>query len=179
MNFEITEVGCQEFDRWLGGFVALLRDSVDQGASVGFLPPLADEEARAYWRSVEQAVCDGGRILLCAHRGDEVVGSVQLDLAHMPNGRHRAEVMKLLVLSRERRQGVGRALMQAAEDAARLRGRTLLVLDTRKGDAAEALYRSIGYTEAGVVPGYARGADGELHDTVFFYREIPGASDRR
>jgi len=69
-----------------------------------------------------------------------------------------------------RRQGYGRALMQQAEAVALEEGRTLLVLDTRKGDPSEALYRSAGYIRAGEIPQYARGAGAELHATVFYYK---------
>ncbi len=86
--------------------------------------------------------------------------------------------MKLMVHREFRGRGLGRLLMQAAEDEARLRhGRTLLVLDTRRGDISERLYRSMGYVEAGVIPGYARssGPTGELHDTVIFYKHLARA----
>jgi len=66
----------------------------------------------------------------------------------MPNGPHRAEVMKLCVLRRARRKGVAKALMRAIEQETRPRGRQLLVLDTRAGDVAEKLYEEIGYTKA-------------------------------
>jgi len=79
----------------------LLCDAVDSGASVGFLPPLSDDEATAYWRSVIARVGTGSRVLVVA-RGDDgqVVGSAQLDLALQANGRHRAEVQKVMVRSR-------------------------------------------------------------------------------
>jgi GNAT superfamily N-acetyltransferase len=71
------------------------------------------------------------------------VGAVQLDLAERPNALYRAEVMKLFVHRRARRQGIGRILMGAVELAAMEAGRSLLVLDTRKGDPSEQLYLSI------------------------------------
>ena len=40
--------------------IALLRDVVDDGGSVGFLPPLSADEAREYWESVAVAVKGGG-----------------------------------------------------------------------------------------------------------------------
>ena len=58
------------------------------------------------------------------------------------------------------------------EDAACAMGRKLLTLDTRAGDAAEPLYRSLGYHEAGRIPGYALNADGSKHDTVLFWKEL-------
>jgi ribosomal protein S18 acetylase RimI-like enzyme len=156
----------------LPALIDLLQDAVDSGASVGFLPPLDRDNARAYWEGVVNAIHLHTRILLVARTAAGIVGSVQLDLAQQPNARHRAEVMKLMVLRSARRQGIGRALLSAAEDAARDAGRSLLVLDTRRGDAAEHLYRGHGYSEAGVIPQFAQGADGLLHDTVFFYRIV-------
>lgn len=150
--------------------IHLLQDTVASGASVGFLPPLSDEDAREYWHAVFEEVAGGTHILLVAREAGRIVGSVQLALATKPNASHRAEVQKLFVLQTQRRRGTGRALMQAIEQVASSHGRTLLVLDTRQGDAAEQLYRKIGYCEAGVIPAYARGAAGELHATIFFYK---------
>jgi len=156
--------------------VALLQDVVDAGASVGFLPPLGADEAGRYWDGVFAAVADGARELWIARGADgNVVGTVQLDLERRPNGSHRAEVMKLMVHTRARRRGIGRALMRAAEEKARRRGRTTLVLDTRRGDPSEALYLSLGWTLAGVIPRYARSADGALDASAFYYRLLDPA----
>jgi acetyltransferase len=150
----------------------LLVDAVDSGASVGFLPPLPLDEARKYWRSVRDSLRRGDRRCLIAFGPDGIVGSVQLGLATMPNARHRAEVMKLFVHRKARGQGVGRGLMRAVEVLATDEGRTLLILDTRPGDAAEKLYRSLGYALAGIIPRYARSARGILEDTVYLYKEL-------
>jgi len=149
---------------------ALLQDAVNSGAAVGFLPPLGLVEAADYWSEVVSAINGAGRILLVATADGALLGTVQLDPASRPNGRHRAEVTKVIVHSRYRRQGVGRALMLAVEaEAARL-GRTTLVLDTRLGDSGEALYTSLGYQRAGIIPNYARSADGTLHATLIMYK---------
>jgi len=151
--------------------VALLRDAVDGGASLGFLPPLAPDAARAYWRTVVAEVEAGSRVLLAARAdGTTIVGSAQLELAMRENGRHRAEVAKVMVLGTARRQGIGRVLMLAAEDHARRLGRTTLVLDTRAGDPSERLYTSVGWQRAGEIPRYARSAGGALHATAFYYK---------
>jgi ribosomal protein S18 acetylase RimI-like enzyme len=60
----------------------------------------------------------------------------------------------MLVLRRARRQGVGEALMRAAEAAALEAGKTLLVLDTASADA-ERLYDRLGWERAGRIPNYA------------------------
>ena len=151
--------------------IALLQDVVDGGASVGFLPPLASDEAAAYWDSVATALQGGGRRLWIARDAAEnIAGTAQLDLEQRANGNHRAEVMKLMVLRAARRQGLGRALMEAAETEARRLGRTTLVLDTRQGDPSETLYRAMGWQPAGAIPRYARSADGALHTTAFYYK---------
>ena len=168
----IRVVAAGQLPELLGPLVKLLQDSVDGGASVGFLPPLKTAEARAYWENVRNAINAGHRVLLVAEIRKRLVGSVQLDLATKPNASHRAEVIKLLVLTESRRKGIARALMQAVEEAALARGRTLLGLDTRRGDAAEKLYRRLGWTQAGVIPRYARNAVGDLDDTVLFYRDL-------
>ena len=121
--------------------------------------------------SVAAALEAGGRRLWIARSADGgIVGTVQLDLAGQANGHHRAEVIKLLVLSSARRHGIGRLLMEAAEAEARRLGRTTLVLDTRQGDPSEALYRGMGWQPAGTIPRYAQSADGTLHTTTFYYK---------
>lgn len=150
----------------------LLIDAVDSGASIGFMPPLSPEDAQSYWRSVVAAMREKRRILLAAMDGDLLQGSVQLDLEMRVNGNHRAEAMKLFVHRRARRRGLARSLMTAVEATARRIGRTLLMMDTRKGGEAEKLCRSLGYVCFGEVPAYARSSDGELHTTVFYYRTV-------
>jgi acetyltransferase len=151
--------------------VAVLVDSVDGGASVGFLPPLDPAEAAAYWQSVRSAIRDDTRVLLIARNdAGAIVGTGQLGLEPRANGRHRAEVQKLMVLRTARRRGIGRTLMLALEQESRQRGRTTLVLDTRQGDPSERLYRALGWTMAGAIPEYARSASGTLHASAFYFK---------
>lgn len=152
---------------------SVLTDAVDGGASVGFLPPLDPVEAARYWGSVVTALREGSRVLFAAQEpAGRLVGTVQLDLAMRPNARHRAEVAKLMVHRAARGRGVGRALMLAAEAHARRLGRTTLFLDTRQGDPSERLYRGLGWQLAGVIPRYARSADGRLHATAIYYKVL-------
>ncbi len=176
LTYTIGICSAQELRQRMGSFVRLLQDAVADGASVGFLPPLPEADARRYWEAVSAALAGGTRHLFVAEEGDRLLGAVQLDLPTMPNARHRGEVMKLIVDRQARRRGVGRALMRALERAAAALDRTLLVLDTRKGDAAEHLYTTLGYCHAGVIPRYAMSAAGTLDDTVYMYRELGPAS---
>jgi hypothetical protein len=49
-------------------------------------------------------------------------------------------------------------------------GSMSLVLDTRLGNSAEQLYRKLQYREAGIIPSYARSAEGTLDATIIFYK---------
>ena len=151
----------------------VLRDAVASGVSLGFVAPLDESTVRHYWQDVMAQIELGSRILLVARAEDgTLVGSAQLNLATAPNGRHRAEVQKVCVLRSARAKGIGTLLMRSIEAAAQEVGRTLLVLDTRKGGMAEGLYRKLGYIEGGVIPGYARTVDGTLVAEAFFYRTL-------
>lgn len=139
---------------------------VEDGASVGYLPPLDRDEARAYWRGVVKP----GNILLIAERDGTIVGTAQLELSMKLNGRHRAEVNKVLVHPEAQRQGIGRRLMAALDEVALREGRSLLHLDTRQGDGSNDLYTRCGYVEVGAIPNWARSATGDLDATVFYYK---------
>jgi ribosomal protein S18 acetylase RimI-like enzyme len=151
----------------------ILQACVQEGASIGFVMPFERSEARAYWVDrVAAPHAAGGKLVLIATLGDDIAGTAQLDLDSMPSKRHHAEVSKVLVDPAFRRAGVARALMQDIERHAAREGRWLLTLDTA-GDAAEALYRSLGYTLAGAIPNYARYAFEERYDaTRLMYKDL-------
>jgi GNAT superfamily N-acetyltransferase len=151
----------------------LLIDCIDGGAGVSFLHPLAPAKARAFWRRVAADVETGSRALLVAEDDTGIVGTVQLGLDQPENQPHRAELVKLLVKRRTRGRGVGRALLAAAEEAARSCGKSLLVLDTNEGSDAERLYARNGWVRVGAIPNYSlKPRGGELQPTVVFYKFI-------
>mgnify|MGYP001363870740 CR=1 FL=1 len=150
----------------------LLIACVEAGASVSFMAPLLREKARAFWQAAADDVFRGARALLVAEDGTgEVIGTVQLVLELPENQPHRADLAKMLVHPRSRRQGVGGRLMRAAEDTARTARKTLLVLDTASADA-ERLYERSGWTKVGIIPGYALWPDGRPCATTFYYKPI-------
>lgn len=155
---------------------AILVDCVAAGASVSFLPPLAPEKARAFWRRMARGVAGGERILLGGWRRGVLAATGMVALAMPENQPHRAEVQKILVDPAVRRQGLGRAVLRACEAEAVKAGRSLLVLDTRAGDAAEPLYRAEGWREFGRLDGYALDAAGQAHGTVFFAKRVEDAA---
>ena len=151
----------------------ILHACVREGASVGFIAPFGRDEARAYWLNrVAPSHAAGAKLVLIATLRGEVAGTAQLDLDSMPSKRHHAEVSKVLVDPVFRRAGVARALMREIERRAATEGRWLLTLDTA-GDAAEALYRSLGYSLAGAIPHYARDAFEDRYDaTRLMYKDL-------
>ena len=138
---------------------------------MSFLPPLGRAHAEAWW---QRTLADSHprAIFLVARDEAGIVGTVQVQPAWAPNQSHRGEIVKLLVHSRSRRIGLAARLMNEIEAEARAAGYRLLTLDTKRGDAAEQLYRKLGWTELGTIPRYAMNPDGTLHDAVFFWKEI-------
>jgi ribosomal protein S18 acetylase RimI-like enzyme len=117
-------------------------------------------------------VADGSLTVWVAHGPDGITGTVSLALERKPNGRHRAEIVKLMVHREARGQGLARALLTTAEQAAARAGATLLLLDTETDSAAERLYRTAGWTRYGIVPDYAADPDGSLQDCSFYYKRL-------
>lgn len=157
----------------------VLLDCVEGGASVSFMHPLTRERAVSFWQQVANDVRDGQRVLLAAEDGQGICGTVQLVVAQPENQPHRADVAKMLVHRRARRQGIGAALMQAAESIARDCGKTLLVLDTVTGSNAERLYDRLGWVRVGDIPGFALWPQGGLCSTTVFYRELGPKIEQR
>lgn len=159
---------------YLPDLCRVLIDSVRDGAAISFLAPLSHADAVAFWeRTVKAAVAAGERHLFGAILDQRLVGTVQLVVGMPPNQAHRAEISKMIVHPDVRRRGVASALMRHALDIAAESGKSLVTLDTRTGDAAEALYRSLGFAPAGTIPGYAVDPDGITpHATTYMYKRL-------
>ena len=104
---------------------------------------LLERELSHAWSTVLLAVEDGPR-------GERVVGFIVYWLVH-----DEVHVLNIATAREERRRGIGLALMEEAADAGRRRGATLATLEVRRSnEAAIALYRALGYRQAGVRPNY-------------------------
>lgn len=175
MRVEVVSAPAALLRDHIGELVDLLRDSVNGGASVNFVPPLDERINRHFWERVCGEVERGERVVVYGLIDGRVIGCAHLALAGQPNGAHRAEVQKVLVLTSLRRRGIARTLMAAVEDEARRLGRWLLVLDTEVGSGAEQMYPQLGYVRAGEIPAFARAANGEFVSTVLFYKLLSGS----
>jgi GNAT superfamily N-acetyltransferase len=168
----IRELDADGYRAAIPGLAALLVDAVDGGASVNFVAGVTKEQAAAWWTERVDQVRDGVITPLVAVDGEDVVGSLLLIRSTNPNSPHRAEIGKVLVHRSARRRGIGAALMRAIEERARADGRWMLVLDTVTGSAAESMYRSLGWTELGVMPNHALLTDGTPAPTTFFWKDL-------
>lgn len=166
-----NEIKIEQVERMedhLEEFSELLKHVVDDGASIGFLRPLDLSVSKSYW----QNVLSPDVILLAAKINNRVVGTAQLHLCTKENGKHRAEIAKVMTHPSYQKKGIGRALMQMAEQRAKQEGRSLLILDTREGDPSNHLYTSLGFIQAGRIPGYTKSEKGELEATILYYKEL-------
>ena len=158
------------------GLGDVLIDCVEGGASVSFMLPMTRAKADAYWQgvaaSLERAEC---LVLAAFDAAGAITGTVQVLLKQPENQPHRADIAKMLVHRRARRQGIGGQLLTAAESAAVRAGRSLLVLDTASADA-ERLYARVGWQRVGEIPDYALWPGGGRCATTVFYKRIGAAA---
>jgi GNAT superfamily N-acetyltransferase len=172
----VTALDAEGYAAAIPGLAELIVDAVEGGASVNFLAGVTAAEAAAWWSARLPQVSDGTITAFAATdpASGRVVGSTLLVRSRNPNSPHRAEIAKVLVHRSARRQGVGRALMDAAEAAAMAEGRWLLILDTEAGSAADTFYRSLGWQVLGTMPNHAFRSDGVLAPTTYFWKDLRG-----
>ncbi|GAA2899993.1 GNAT family N-acetyltransferase [Streptosporangium fragile] len=168
----ITRLSADDFRDSVKGLAGLLSDVVAGGASLGFLSPFDQSSAAGWWHAQAPAVAGGDLVIWISHDLERVNGTISLALERKPNGRHRAEIVKLMVHPHARGRGLARALLATAEQAAVRAGVTLLLLDTETGSAADHLYHATGWTRYGIVPDYAADPAGSLKDCSFFYKTL-------
>ena len=155
------------------GLGALLKDAIDGGASVNFVAGVTREQTEGWWAARAPRVADGTiTVFVARDAGGRIVGSTLVERSVNPNSPHRAEIGKVIVDRSMRRQGLAKALMQAAEDRARAESRWMLILDTVTGSAAAALYESLGWVTVGTIPGYALNVDGVPEAATYYYKDL-------
>lgn len=172
MTISVLRLDRAAAEAHLDGLAETLALAVQGGAGVGFILPFGVEGARAWWAAQMTDVASGARILFGAIGNGRLVGTVSLLPASPQNQPHRADIGKMLVHPDARKKGVGEALLRAAEAEAIRIGRTVLVLDTVTGSAAERLYRRVGWQEAGPIPNYALNPSGGYDSTTVMWKAL-------
>lgn len=171
MDITIIELDEQTIMGELAALSRILADSVNSGASISFMSPFSYDDATAFWSGVvREGVRNGERLLFGAKIADQLVGTVQLITSMPPNQPHHSEVVKLIVHPDARRLGIARSLMNHLIERSMTLGKTLITLDTTTGSNAEALYKSVGFEVAGIIPDYAFSPDGKGKEpTTYMY----------
>lgn len=146
--------------------------TVAAGGSVGFMHPVSTAQAQAFWEAALAEAEAGNRVMFGAWHGSRLLGTVTLLTAMPPNQPHRAELAKMMTHPQARGQGLARQLVQAALAEARVRGKTLIVLDTAADEGAGPFYEKLGFTLAGEIPDFALKPHGGLTGTLFYWKRL-------
>jgi len=163
------------FDENVENLASLLAACVQDGASVGFVVPFSLEDSLVFWNEKARPLVKTGQAVLMVYVFEgQIVGTVQLCFAPMPNQVHRADVSKLLVSPLFRKRGIAKSLMTELERQAQKHQKTLITLDTRTGDKAEPLYHKLGYETAGIIPDFCRDTHNpdRLDPTTYMYKRL-------
>ncbi|MEU6084729.1 GNAT family N-acetyltransferase [Streptomyces sp. NPDC047108] len=151
------------------GICRLWADVSNAGGAVGFVPPVTADDVRPELVTHLAAMAEGRvRLLVGRDEHGEVAATAFFTLNTHRLMRHWCWLHTVMVHPAHQGKGYGRALMAAAEDAARraLDGLRGIRLTCRGGEGLERFYTACGYTEAGRVPGAIRVAEDEYRDDV-------------
>jgi ribosomal protein S18 acetylase RimI-like enzyme len=146
----------------------ILADLVSGGAALGWVEPPSRDEVAELLGQVIRAVRAGDAALRVAYLDRRLVGLGYWLRYARPTHRPHADLEKVAVAAAAHGRGAGRALTTALIGDAQQAGIEVLTLDAR-GDNTNALrlYRSLGFTEYGRLPGFV--AVGEnRYDKVFY-----------
>ena len=101
---------------------------------------------------------------------DEKVPAAGLWLSRSGFGEE--ELLLLAVAPQYRRSGLGRALLESFASAAYSRKNERLLLEMRRGNPAESLYRSFGFLPVGLRKAYYATTGGQRIDAITFARDM-------
>ncbi|MET8944607.1 GNAT family N-acetyltransferase [Streptomyces sp. NPDC004542] len=150
------------------GILDLWTDVTDAGGAVGFVAPVTRDEIRPELVRHLTAMAEGRHRLLVGH--DESGGVAATAFFSFNTHRlmtHWVWLYTVMVHPKHQGQGYGRALLAAAEDAARgFEGIDAIRLTCRGGLGLERFYGSCGYQEVGRVPGAIRVAPDDDRDDI-------------
>ena len=153
--------------------VQLLAEVIEDGGSMGFFADVTTTELNKFWAYEFSKVRSGVNVLVCAMDPEDIcVAAGILTFETKANGRHRADVRKLMTHPQYRHMGIASQILTRLETIASERGVHLLSLRTKEGSAASVLYSHMGWTLMGSVPNYAAGPDRSPHSVSFYYKEL-------
>lgn len=144
---------------WMAG---LSRDLIETGLGWSYQPP----------RLARLLACDH----VCAVVAQAPRGAAGFAVMEFLD--EHAHLVLLAVEPRAQRRGIARALVQWLEESARAAGISMVYCEARAtGSAARGFYRSMGYRELFLMPGYYRGVEAAVrlgHDVRRLAPEAAG-----
>jgi ribosomal protein S18 acetylase RimI-like enzyme len=146
-------------------------DGIRAGGGFGWLKPPQRQVMENYWKG---ALLVPERSVVVGRLDKVIAGSAQLVRASRNNEAqaHSGQMTTNFVASWARGHGLARMIALAVEEEARAHGLTVLGLDVRESQtAAVQLYQSLGYTQYGNHPRYAR-VDGQWVAGLFFWKDL-------
>ncbi len=148
--------------------LALWADVSNAGGSVGFVPPVTEDDIRPELVRHLVAMAEGRTRLLVGRDGTGAVAATAFTTYNTHRlMRHWVWLYTVMVHPRHQGRGYGRDLLAAAADAvAQWDGIEAIRLTCRGGLGLERFYGSCGYKEVGRIPGAIRVAPGDDRDDV-------------
>jgi [ribosomal protein S18]-alanine N-acetyltransferase len=123
-------------------------------------------------RQVEDALIVGNcHYLLIGPQGQEAPDGPAAGFSLSRAGFEEEELLLFAIDPAWRRQGLGRKLLEYFAKSARSRHARRLLLEMRRGNPAEHLYRTFGFVPIGERPNYYRTPDGNRIDAITFAYE--------
>lgn len=124
-------------------------------------------------RQVEDALVMGHtHYLLAGIDGEDPADEAAVGFSLSRHGFEEEELLLFAVLPQYRGKGIGARLLARFAETAERRGARQLLLEMRRGNPAERLYRSFGFVQIGERPKYYRQANGERLDALTFARPL-------
>ncbi len=140
----------------------------------GTAPHEAVAQPDSWWRARCSADPDSAQLVIGAFDDDKLVGVLGVQFAQRERERHKATLFGMFVKPAARGAGVGRALIEAALEAARAReGVRVAQLAAIDGnDGALRLYERCGFVRWGVEPMCFANPEREFVARVQLWREL-------
>lgn len=164
--------------------VDLWVEVTNAGGAVGFAAPVDAPAVRGVAGDAFRRVREGRDDLVAAFEGDKVLGFGLLTTNELAIARHWASVTRLQRHPAAAHAGIGSALLDALEEAARARGLERVTLTVRGGTGLEGFYLRRGYAVDGRLPGRLRLPGGGTVEEVHLSKDLaashpPGVGEAR
>lgn len=154
--------------------VDLWVDVTNAGGAVGFAAGVTPAQVARLSQPAFERVSQGRDDLVVAFTGDRPVGMGFLATNDLAIHTHWGTIKRLQRHPTRRASGVGAALLEGLEEAARARGLQRLVLTVRGGTGREGFYAQHGYRIEAVLPQRIMLDDGDVREEFVMAKSLTG-----